>query len=199
MNMKPDETTLALWLDDELTGADLASVEAWAATQPEQLAARKEIRHWREMVTSNVAASVEPPYPDFFNSRILQSIREQAPVPAGPEKKPILWKSWFMPIAACAGMALTFWAGMKTQAVPEMKVAAAPRSIPVDPVLYTPESGVDAEYFSSSEAAATVIVLNGISAIPDTVDFSETVYVPMDREIDSTAGSNVDREIDLTH
>jgi len=199
MNMKPDETTLALWLDDELTGSDLASVEAWAATQPEQLAAREEIRRWREMVTSNMAASVEPPYPDFFNSRILQSIREQAPVPTPPEKKPLLWKSWFMPIAACAGMAFTFWAGMKTQAVPEIDVAGAPRAIPVDPVVYTPENGVNAEWFTSSEASATVIVLNGINAIPDSMDFSETVYVPMDREIDSTAGGGDRQIIDATY
>jgi anti-sigma factor RsiW len=190
MNMKPDEITLALWLDDELTGAELATVEAWAATQPEQLAAREEIRHWRETLTANVAASVEPPYPDFFNSRILHSIREQAPAPALPAEKPFSWKSWLMPAAACAGMALTFWAGMKTQSVPEMNVARVPRAIPVDPVVYTPENGVNAEYFTSSKASATVILLNGISAIPDSTDFSETVYVPMDREMDSTAGRN---------
>jgi anti-sigma factor RsiW len=197
--MKPDETTLALWLDDELTGSDLASVEAWAATQPEQLAAREEIRRWREMVTSNMAASVEPPYPDFFNSRVLQSIREQAPVPTPPEKKPFFWKSWLMPIAACAGMAFTFWAGMKTQSVPEIDVTGAPRAIPVDPVVYTPENGVNAEWFTSSEASATVIVLNGINAIPDSMDFSETVYVPMDREIDSTAGGGDHQIIDATY
>jgi anti-sigma factor RsiW len=188
MNMKPDEITLALWLDDELIGPELASVEAWAATQPEQLAAREEIRRWRETVTANMAASVEPPYPDFFNSRILQAIREQTPAPALPAGKPFSWKSWLMPAAACAGMALTFWAGTKTQAVPEIEVARAPRAIAVDPVVYTPENGVDAECFTSSEASATVIVLNGITAIPDSTDFSETVYVPMDREIDSTAG-----------
>jgi len=191
MNMKPDETTLALWLDDELTGAELASVEAWAATQPEQLAAREEIRHWRETVTANLAASVEPPYPDFFNNRVLQSIRERPPAASLPDKKSFSWKTWLMPAAACAGMALTFWAGMNTQAVPEYDVAGAPRAIPVDPVVYTPENGVNAEWFTSSEASATVIVLNGITAIPDTMDFSQTVYVPMDREIDSTAGGNI--------
>jgi hypothetical protein len=199
MNMKPDETTLALWLDDELIGTELASMEAWAATQPEQLAAREEIRRWRETVTANVAASVEPPYPDFFNSRILKSIREQTHAPSLLEKKPFSWKSWLMPAAACAGMALTFWAGMKTQAVPEIDVAGAPRAIPVDPVLYTPENGVNAEWFTSREASATVIVLNGITAIPDSMDFSETVYVPMDREIDSTAGGSNRKEIDTTY
>ena len=33
-----------------------------------------------------------------------------------------------------------------------------------------------------------VIVLNGTTAIPDTMDFSETVYLNEGREFDSTAG-----------
>ena len=43
MNMNPDEATLALWLDDELTGPEKAVVEAWASQHPDQLAAREEI------------------------------------------------------------------------------------------------------------------------------------------------------------
>jgi hypothetical protein len=199
MNTKPDEITLALWLDDELVGSDLAAVEAWAMNQPEQLAAREEIRRWREAVTANLEASIEPPYPDFFNSRVLQSIRDQAPASKNVEKTPSPWKSWLMPFAACAGMVLTFWAGMQTRGVPEYNVAGAPRAIPVDPVVYTPENGVDAEWFTSSEAAATVIVLNGIPAIPDSMDFSETVYVPMEREIDSTAGGSEHQRSEVTH
>ena len=189
MNTNPDEGTLALWLDDELAGADHAAVEAWALTRPEQLAAREEIRRWRATVASAMPASEEPPYPDFFNSRVLQAIRERAPA-AEPAAKSTLWKTWFMPVAACAGMVLTFWMGKKT--APEYDVAGAPKAIPVDPVVYTPENGVAAEWFASKEASATVIVLKGVAAIPDATDFSETVYLPMEREIDSTAGIEVE-------
>lgn len=192
MNMNPDEATLALWLDDELSGAELASVESWAKEHPEQLAAREEIRRWRATISTAIPASEEPPYPDFFNSRVLQAIREQTPKPVASEKKPFFWKSWLMPMAACAGMALTFWVGTKSNSTPEYDVAGAPRAIPVEPVLYTPETGVNAELFASKEASATVIVLNGVTAIPDATDFSETVYVPMDRDIDSTADIEVD-------
>ena len=87
----------------------------------------------------------------------------------------------------------------KQTSVPGIDVAGAPRAIPVDPVVYTPENGVNAEWFTSSEASATVIVLNGINAIPDSMDFSETVYVPMDREIDSTAGGGDHQIIDATY
>lgn len=187
--MNPDEATLALWLDDELTGAEHASVEAWATGHPEQITARSEVRRWRAMVASAIPASEEPPFPGFFNSKVLQAIREQTPKPRVAERTPSFWKSLLLPVAACAGMVLTFWAGTRTQFTPEYDVVGAPKAIPVEPVLYTPVSGVNAEWFASTEASATVIVLSGVTAIPDATDFSETVYLPMDRESDSTAGN----------
>lgn len=187
MNTNPDEATLALWLDDELTGEQLAAVEAWASTRPDQLAARDGVRGWRAMVANAVPATEEPPYPEFFNSRVMRSIRDSAPK-AAPVKSSF-WNSWLMPLTACAGMVLAFWVGTKTrQSTPVYDVAGAPKAIPVEPVVYTPEKGVNAEWFASSQASATVIVLNGVAAIPDSTDFSETVYVPTDREFDSTAG-----------
>lgn len=187
MNTNPDETTLALWLDDELTGEELAAVEAWAVNHPDQIAAREDVREWRASIAAVMSPSEEPPYPDFFNSRVMQAIHDQSPKVTSPEKKSLSLSSWLMPLAACAGMVLAFWVGKKTQAAPEYDVANAPRAIPVEPVVYTPENGVNAEWFSSKKASATVIVLNGVTAIPDATDFSETAYVPADREIDSTA------------
>lgn len=185
MNTNPDETSLALWLDDELTGENLAAVEAWAQSQPEQLAAREEIRKWRAMLTTAVPASEEPPYPEFFNSRIQQAIRVAPPA----AKRSFHWNTWFMPLAACAGMVLAFWVGTKARpSVPDYDVAGAPKAIVVEPALYTPENGVGAEWFASTKAAANVIVLSGVAAIPDSTDFSATVMLPMEREIDSTAG-----------
>lgn len=183
MNTNPDETKLALWLDDELTGEELAAVEAWAG--PDQLAAREETRRWRAMMAATVPAAEELPYPDFFNSRIQQAIRKQEPaVVAQPSG---FWKSWWTPLAACAGMALAFWVGTKSQPTPDYDVSMAPKAIPVSPEVYTPESGVMAEWLPASKASATVIVLNGVTAIPDATDFSETVYYPTERDFDSTA------------
>ena len=191
MNMNPDEAKLAQWLDDELTGEDLASFEVWALSQPEHVAAREETRRWRKLIASAIPNSEEPPYPDFFNSRIAHGIREQSPKPAPGEPKPAFWKSWLMPTAACAGMILTFWIGAKSQSqkLPEIDVAGAPKAIPVEQIIYTPESGVNAELFASDHASSMVIVLNGIAAIPDSMDFSATTYIPHEREFDSTAGN----------
>lgn len=190
MNTNPDETLLALWLDDELHGAELTEMEAWAADKPEQMAAREKLRSFRAMVAENIPASEEPPYPDFFLTRIQQGIRdsEVAEIPAktaaAPAAEPF-WKAWLMPLAACAGMVLAFGIGKKSHES-NQGVAGVPSFAPV---VYTPEEGVDAEWFSSSPAGATVIVLEGIAAIPDATDFSQTVYVPTARESDRVAGS----------
>jgi hypothetical protein len=188
MNTKPDETALALWLDDELTGPDAASIEAWAAGQPELLESRDEVRKWRTMIATAIPAVEEPPYPDFFNSRIQQAIRETSkPAPAAA-KSSSGWRFWRVPLAACAGMALAFWVGKETHSRPNLNVVHVPHSSSaLEPVVYTPESGVNAQWFSSSDASATVVVLDGISAIPDTMDFSNTVSSPTPRLIDSTA------------
>lgn len=196
MNTTPDETKLALWLDDELEGAELAAFEAWVAGQPQLLAARADNRRWRKLMATTMPASEEPPYPEFFNQRIARAIRENTQTTPSAPSKPgwSWWNTWFLPVAACAGMAFTFWLGttrsQPAAAVAEIDVTGAPKAIPVEPILYTPEKGVSAEWFSSNEASATVIVLNGVEAIPDATDFSETVYLRQFREIDSTAGIN---------
>ena len=185
MNTNPDETRLALWLDDELTGTDLSEMETWAATRPEQLAAREELRSFRNMMAANLPASEEPPYPDFFLSRVNQGIRDlqATAAPAKPTAAVSFWKSWVMPIAACAGMVLAFGIGKRSN-----DAAGALTVVPsVSPVVYTPEEGVDAEWFASTGAGANVIVLEGVAAIPDSTDFSETVYVPTVSESDRTA------------
>jgi hypothetical protein len=185
MNTNPDETRLALWLDDELTGTDLSEMEAWAATRPEQLAAREDLRSFRNMMAANLPASEEPPYPDFFLSRINQGIRDlqATAMPAKPTAAVSFWKSWVMPIAACAGMVLAFGIGKRSN-----EAAGALTVVPsVSPVVYTPEEGVGAEWFASTGAGANVIVLEGVAAIPDSTDFSETVYVPTVSESDRTA------------
>ena len=173
MNMNPDETKLAGWLDDRLHGEESAAQDAVAGCRPEVLAARDDDRRWRELIGAALPASQEPPYPDFFNQRVARAIRAPAPEPAVVARRRFSWSAWVMPLAACAGMVLAFWLGTQTTAAPpEVVVAGAPRAIPVEPFVYTPESGVMAESFSSASASATVIVLNGVAAIPDSTDFS---------------------------
>ena len=188
MNTTPDETTLNLWLDDELTGDELAAVNAWAATQPEQLEAREENRRYKAALRAAIPASVEPPSPEFFNARIARMIETAAASPSAAREKTVdvpFWlnpRSWFMPMAAAAGMLFAFWIGSNTGS------PQAPAQQAGAPDVYVPEFGVNAEWVSAGDELGGVIVLTGVNAIPDTTDFTQTVYLPMPREIDRTAG-----------
>lgn len=187
MNTKPDEETLALWLDDELEGDAFALVEAWAAGHPDQLEARQSIREWKQQISTVIPKSEEPPYPDFFNSRIQAAISDLEKAPCKViEAKSSWWRSgWFMPAAAAAGMTLAFWMGTRTTTAPSPASVVEVSSS--SPVVYTPETGVRADYFASRSADATVIVLDGVPAISDALEFRETASVTPDREVDSTA------------
>lgn len=175
----PDEEMLALWVEDELTGESATTVNAWAAAQPEWLARRDEARQIKQLLRGSLPAVEEPPYADFFNSRISREIAREAvaAVAAAPAKKaPGSFWRFFLPTTAVAGMALCFWAGTRlTTGSADPGMVAVPTA--AGPVLYIPEEGVTAAYFNSSKADAEVIVLDGVAAFPDSFEVPETAAV----------------------
>ncbi|MGA0845467.1 MAG: hypothetical protein ACO3RV_02930, partial [Luteolibacter sp.] len=187
---KPDENTQALWLEDELQGDVLAAVEQWAAGQPEMVAAREEVRRWRATMASSLPSEVEPPYPDFFNHRIRKEILGKPRLASAEARPSHPWRTWLLPLAACIGMAFTFWMGTRQAGPIEYDVTGAPRAIPVDPILYTPENGVEARWLEVADGRGTLIVLDGVAAIPDDVDFSRTAYIQRDDEADRASANN---------
>ena len=206
MNTPPDDVTLALWLEDELQGDEFAAVESWAQTQPDQIAMRESARKWKTLVQSAIPVSEEPPYPDFFNQRIAQRIKQHAAqqdADTDSSNTISFWRKFTLPLAACAGMAFTFWLGIHSRSIPivdtiaemtaptEMTQLAEANDNP-PAAIYTPENGVRAEYFESDTASATVVILNGLAAIPDTVDLTrQTAATNAPREIDSTAQADL--------
>ncbi|MFK7851454.1 MAG: hypothetical protein AB8D78_10795 [Akkermansiaceae bacterium] len=191
--MNPDETTLALWLDDELTGSEFTEMEEWASTRPEQLQAREELRTYRQTLTELIPPSQEPPYPDFFNTRVQQGIRdlESQKEPIKSTEKRVssaaFWKSWLMPLTACAAVILAFNLGRKGASMDVPTVNTSFPKVAPAPAVYTPEEGVNARWYGNNDTEATVIVLAGVTAIPDSTDFSQTVYVPTVREFERMA------------
>jgi hypothetical protein len=198
MNTKLDETILACWLEDELQGVELAAFEASIQGDADLLARRKEVRQWRRTLAATLPAVLEPPYPEFFNQRIERAIREQVPRPSLEPAQAPFWRAWWMPATALAGMVLAFWAGTLTGEAPPGVTRSVPAPVPVAepvPSVYTPERGVDAEWFSSADAAATVIVLEGVEAIPDSLDFFETVGLRGNQEATAGLESTEDGEM----
>ena len=191
MNTNPDEVKLAMWLEDELSGEELAAFEASMESRAELMAKREEIRSWKKGLGELLPAEQEPTYPDFFNSRLAKELERTAENRVIPKaKKGFSWQNWLMPLAACAGMALAFWMGTMT-GIEESGSGQAQNdaaSSLLKPVVYTPEQGVSAEWIESDGVYASVVVLEGVEAIPDSIDFTETAAWREERESDSTAG-----------
>jgi len=177
MNTTPDEELLALWVDDALKGPSAAEVDGWASTRSEWLERREQARQIAPLLKSGLPASEEPPYAEFFNTRIAREISREAGGAVAPtfSRTRSLWR-WFLPATAVAGMAFCFWAG--TRMVPAPAIAAPdPVAAPLAPYLYTPEKGVKAAYFASEPADAMVIVLDGVAAIPDSFEVPDTASI----------------------
>ncbi len=164
MNTKPDDTQILLWLDDELDSMESASAEAWIIqNMPDHIAQRDQLRSWKAQLRNVKSADEELPYPDFFQHRVMRAIENQTQdsvLALTPKiaNSPVR-KKWLMPgmaVAACA--ILSFLIGRIT-------VSNTPQPL----ITYTPEEGIQAEYFPTSPAEATVIVLNGVEELPDTL------------------------------
>ena len=166
--MKPDDEILALWVEDELDETRSREVEAWAEGEPEWLAHRAAARESKALFAKAGPMTADAPYGEFFNARIQREIELSQlpqPVPAGRTRG----FNWLMPATAAAGIVLGFWFGKgATGGVDAMPAPVAE----LTPVLYTPEKGVDAEIVAID--AATVIVLDGVNAIPDSWELPET-------------------------
>lgn len=174
---KPDESTLNRWLNGELEGKELEQVEAWAELHADDFDQDFQCNiGWEALrgeLIQAVPKSEEPPYPEFFNHKIEQTIlaeMEQQATQKSQSEEPSLWKRFrwaFMP-AAFAGMAVCFYAGTK-MSDPTANTSDAIASSKVQEV-YIPQSGVVAKVSESS--GSTEIILDGLTPIPDSLDIA---------------------------
>jgi hypothetical protein len=165
--MNPDNETLLLWLEDELPQDQQTKIDAWAADQPIWREKRESARQWRAQMSRAISLDVLP-HGDFFQSRLMRSIEQsridaERAEPAAVRVSP--WKKFWLPASVAAAMVVGFLGGTQWQAGPDRAKTL---------VTYTPEEGVKAEFFETSPAEGTVIVLNGVAALPDSFVSTET-------------------------
>ena len=180
-NQAPSEEQLTRWMDDELEGDELARMEAWAQDHPEFQAERDAVKAMRSDIRANIPASVEPPYSEFFNQRILRAIEnDQLAASKNQAQEGSHWMAWLLnnkwmalPTAAAA-MAMCFYLGMQVNDRPQELAPMA--AMLTKPVIYTPDGDIKAEVFSSTDNGATVIVLDGLDDIPDELEIASGPY-----------------------
>lgn len=174
MNTKPDNETLALWVEDELDTTSTAKIDLWATDHPDWLAQRDLARRSRKILSSSLMAEEPVPHAEFFNARIHREI-EQSATPASQPKttSPAKPWHWLVPLTAAASITLGFWLGNKPS-----NPNPDPTNPELEPVLYTPDKSVQAELIPAEDA--TLIVLNGVTAIPDSWSLPETASLQPD-------------------
>lgn len=158
MNMNPDNQTLMLWLEDELADAERMQVDAWAFTQPDWMEKRSAAREWRMRCSDAMSAADSMPQGEFFQAQLMRTIATSVSVQKNEVRDSGgVMRKWWMPMGVAAAMALAFLGGTQWQK-PQRATTL---------VTYTPAEGVRAEFYESSPAEGTVIVLNGVPALPD--------------------------------
>ncbi|NNC88802.1 MAG: hypothetical protein HKN82_10130 [Akkermansiaceae bacterium] len=186
--MKPDrkEELLTRWLDDVLTGEERAEMEPLLKEHPEWEREREEFLQMRATLRAEIPAEEEPPYPDFFNAHLERLVRERrgAVAPSGDER-PGFWATlrWWLAPAAAGAMLLAFLAGMQIR---DPGSEGPPLAANIMPAVYTytPVASVKATTMEDASLGGTVIVLDGLEAIPDSVDLFQTAgYSPRDRSV----------------
>lgn len=169
MNTNPDDQTLLLWLEDELANTEQRLVDAWAADQSIWLEKRESSRRWRTQISQLMAHSDEIPHGEFFQARLMHAIATSPSASIRASAAPSLWRKWTIPLSFAAAMVLGFLGGTQWHDRPHRAKTL---------VTYTPEEGVKAEFFETSPAEGTVIVLNGVEALPDEFVDTSTMAVP---------------------
>ena len=182
--IEPDKELLADWLEGKLEGDELTEMEAWAAEHAGDL--DNEFKcdiGWDALnddMLFSIPAAEEPPYPEFFNSKLKQAILADGEVDdlaveeTQSESSVPLWKkvqTVLLPASLAAAVAFYIGTQMKEGAVAE----GAGNEVIVE-VIYIPDENVEAEI--SDTVDATEIILEGLSPIADDFDMNMSSVSP---------------------
>lgn len=170
------EEDLLRWADGLLEGERLDEVSKHLTAHPSLRAELEDFELVGKALREEIPAQQEPPYHDFFNTRIMRAVRDQQMAHyAEVARQPSLFEKlhWLvLPITAGA-LALAFVAGMKMAPIATSgpKSLAQSKNVEVQPSVYLPLSSLQANVVTSPDHEVNLIVLDGLKAIPDEVNF----------------------------
>lgn len=168
--MKPtDEERITRWIDGELSDSDVADL---LAADPELTTAKREAGELGELLRQELKPerSADVPHADFFSHRLRERIVEEANTGSSDASAGLSLREearilpLFTRMRFAAGMAFVLMlAAMIGHAVWTTSSSAAGSEVVST---YTPDPDVVATTRYSSEAEATVIVLEGVAEVP---------------------------------
>ncbi|HEY1084514.1 MAG TPA: hypothetical protein VGE29_19765 [Prosthecobacter sp.] len=162
MKTPPEDHDLIRWLDGEMNAAESERFAARLESDAELKAEAAQMQRLTADLRASLPREMPVPYGDFFNSQIqmrISQVEEPEPAVAGERRS---WLDWFrLPGFATAG------------AVAAAAVVAAVMILQQSPTAssqvlssYAPSQSVQVNAFHSSDAQATVLLLNGLEELP---------------------------------
>lgn len=165
--MKPpsEDHDLIRWLDGEMTAAERASFEERLKQDPALAKDAEELRALGASLRAHLPAEMPVPHADFFNSQIQVRLAQMEAEEARASQALPGWGGWLQwlrqPWAAAACAAAVVVAGVLLLN-PGAEVSRESSILSS----YTPNSQVHARAFHDSAAEATVLMLEGLEAVP---------------------------------
>ena len=161
----PNQDKIQRWLRGELEGSALEEMEKWAEKNADTFEPNSTWPNLRKAILKSYSTDQEPPYTDFFNKRIQNTIEDASDQNEATNHASILRRmNWIFGPTALAGMALCFYLGTRIDN-PAEKPAS---SFGLSGEVYTPALGIKADV--SLSGGSTVITLDGLEEIPQSLD-----------------------------
>jgi anti-sigma factor RsiW len=174
MKKEKTEELFVKWIDGQLTPDEENELNALMEGDSQIEADLREMKQLTQALKGKVPSSVEPPYGDFFNSQLMRKVDLQIESQSPARKAKRRWESlkWaWVPVGAMA-LVLSFFAGHRIARPAEAPViVAAVESGASLTTVYFAGDSLDAKVISDSNGDVSAIVVNGISAIRDDIDF----------------------------
>ena len=177
MKKEKTEELFVKWIDGMLSREEEDQLSDLRNDDPDLEGELRELKALTQSVKAEIPASVEPPYGDFFNSQLMRKVDLQIESQRPVKKAERWWQSFrwaWAPVGALA-LVLSFFAGHRVAGPKAPMVAEIKMTQPVPPSLttvYFTGEALDAEVISDSEGDVSVIVVNGLAAIRDDIDFA---------------------------
>jgi anti-sigma-K factor RskA len=159
MKTPSEDHDLIRFLDGEMSDAERASFQARMDADPMLKSEVQMMQRMSADLRTHLPAEMPVPYADFFNSQIQVRIAQEEPITLPSVR--VSWFDWIrIPTLMTAAAAVAIGGFMVLQKQTIQTGNSVVHSI------YVPNPSVQARTFHSEDAQATVLILEGVEAMP---------------------------------
>lgn len=174
------------WLEGKLSKAEAEMVESYIESEQNVAIDLFEETSTPAGCAELFSAEIQPPYPDFFNQKLANSIASSSPQHERSEIKEnvvsAIWQRLLYGSTALAVLVATFFVGMQFNTQPQQEAD----------LVYVPSEQVTVTRYQTEEA--TMILLDGLEPLEGDL-FTPVSHIKEDEQIQMITISNNSNEL----